>query len=94
MIAAMYIGRVVGLTRVAAGPYAVIFASLWQYHKEVPVTVRVRILGVALSDKIFLYLLSTQVSNLCWCILYLYLFFGGGNSCKNCSCSGHPSQHH
>jgi hypothetical protein len=49
------------VTRLAAGPHGLIFAALYQYYCNVPVTVRVKILGVGLSDKIFLYILSAQV---------------------------------
>ncbi|KAJ1531232.1 hypothetical protein HK405_001424, partial [Cladochytrium tenue] len=60
-LSALYIGRAAGLVRVASGPYGLIFAALYQYHRDVPVTVRVRILGVGLSDKVFLYILSAQL---------------------------------
>ncbi|KAJ3219431.1 hypothetical protein HDU67_001262 [Dinochytrium kinnereticum] len=49
-----------GFTRAAAGPYGLIFGALYQYHLDVPVTVRVKILGLGLSDKVFLYIISTQ----------------------------------
>ena len=49
------------LTRIAAGPYGFIFAALYQYYKQIPVTTRIRLLGVGFSDKVFLYILCCQV---------------------------------
>ncbi|KAI9362475.1 hypothetical protein DFJ73DRAFT_812526 [Zopfochytrium polystomum] len=60
-IPALWLGKGIGVSRIAAGPYGLVFAALWQYHRDVPVTVRVRILGFGLSDKVFLYILSAQL---------------------------------
>ncbi|KAI9333683.1 hypothetical protein BDR26DRAFT_1010028 [Obelidium mucronatum] len=45
----------------ASGPYGLIFGALTVYSTIVPVTVRVRILGIGISDKVVLYLLAAQL---------------------------------
>ncbi|KAJ3246029.1 hypothetical protein HDU78_008036 [Chytriomyces hyalinus] len=47
--------------RSASGPYGMLFATLLVYAYQVPVTVRIRILGFGISDKIVLYLLASQL---------------------------------
>ena len=43
------------------GPYGLIFALLWRYIVEIPAISKFTIFGASLSDKIFVYLLATQV---------------------------------
>ncbi|KAJ3084249.1 hypothetical protein HDU99_002433 [Rhizoclosmatium hyalinum] len=45
----------------AAGPYGPIFGALIVFSGLVPVTVRVRILGIGISDKVVLYILAGQL---------------------------------
>ncbi|KAJ3087485.1 hypothetical protein HK102_010990 [Quaeritorhiza haematococci] len=45
----------------ASGPYGFLFATLYQYYRNVPVVYKFRVLGVTVSDKVFLYLLSAQL---------------------------------
>ncbi|KAI8619942.1 hypothetical protein BC830DRAFT_1164955 [Chytriomyces sp. MP71] len=47
--------------RSAHGPYAPLFSALVVYAYHVPVTVRVRILGLGISDKLVLYFLAAQL---------------------------------
>ncbi|KAL7749478.1 hypothetical protein RI367_005032 [Sorochytrium milnesiophthora] len=50
-----------GWRMVPSGPYGVIFASLYMYQNEVPVTDRFRLLGIAFSQKSFVYLMAIQL---------------------------------
>ncbi|KAJ3076032.1 hypothetical protein HDU98_005981 [Podochytrium sp. JEL0797] len=45
----------------ASGPYGPIFGALVVYSGLVPVTVKVRILGIGISDKVVLYILAAQL---------------------------------
>jgi len=46
----------------APGPYGLIFATLVQYYREVPATFYVRVFGVPVSDKMFLYVIALQLA--------------------------------
>ncbi|CAO3646789.1 unnamed protein product [Cunninghamella blakesleeana] len=60
-IGALVTGIKFGLRYIPGGPYALIFAMLYQYHRLVPVLYRFRIFGVTFDNKSFLYLLSLQI---------------------------------
>ncbi|KAL1918049.1 uncharacterized protein VTP21DRAFT_3315 [Calcarisporiella thermophila] len=46
---------------IPAGPYGFIYAALYQYYKLIPETYRFRLFGVPLTDKIYLYVLASQL---------------------------------
>ncbi|KAI8812678.1 hypothetical protein BJ742DRAFT_793285 [Cladochytrium replicatum] len=48
------------------GPYGFVFAALYQYHKDIPVTYRMRTFGISWSDKAILYILSAQLLTASW----------------------------
>ncbi|KAF7722722.1 hypothetical protein EC973_002815 [Apophysomyces ossiformis] len=50
-----------GLRSIPGGPYALIFAMLYQYHRIVPITYRFRIFGITFNDKMFVYILALQI---------------------------------
>jgi hypothetical protein len=50
-----------GLVSVPSGPYAVLFAVLYQFMHVIPSTYRVSLLGLSLSDKSFVNLLCAQL---------------------------------
>ncbi|CAE6404828.1 unnamed protein product [Rhizoctonia solani] len=45
-----------GLNYIPAGPFAILFAILYQYERVVPAAYNFRILGIAMSNKTFTYL--------------------------------------
>ncbi|OZJ03513.1 hypothetical protein BZG36_03428 [Bifiguratus adelaidae] len=53
--------RGVGLRYIPAGPFAFIYALLYQYHRLIPVTYRFKFLGINLDDKMYLYLMAGQL---------------------------------
>ena len=61
-VAILVTGAAVGLNVLPAGPYGVIFASLYQYYTLIPITYEFKIFGVAFTDKVFMYILAAQVS--------------------------------
>ncbi|KAG0187667.1 hypothetical protein DFQ28_005979 [Apophysomyces sp. BC1034] len=54
-------GARLGLRSIPGGPYALIFAMLYQYHRIIPITYRFRIFGMTLNDKMFVYILALQI---------------------------------
>lgn len=42
--------------------YALMFSALYQYHRIIPVTYRFRIFGLVMTDKLFLYVLASQLA--------------------------------
>ncbi|PKA51195.1 hypothetical protein AXF42_Ash010635 [Apostasia shenzhenica] len=54
------------LSRLASGPYGLIFASFIPFYFDIPVTSRFRICGVSLSDKSFTYLAGLQLLFSSW----------------------------
>ncbi|KAI8362649.1 hypothetical protein BD560DRAFT_288681, partial [Blakeslea trispora] len=61
-IGTLVVGAQVGLKSIPSGPYAIIFSSLYQYHRIIPVTYRFRIFGIVMTDKLFLYVLAVQMA--------------------------------
>ncbi|CAO3607254.1 unnamed protein product [Mucor hiemalis] len=61
-LSALIFGVRVGLKRIPGGPYALIFAALYQYHRIIPVTYRLRVFGITMNDKLFLYVLAFQLA--------------------------------
>ncbi|RCI03030.1 hypothetical protein CU098_012446, partial [Rhizopus stolonifer] len=61
-VGALVLGAQIGLKSIPGGPYALIFSSLYQYHRIIPITYRFRIFGVVMSDKLFLYVLALQMA--------------------------------
>ncbi|RUS14981.1 hypothetical protein BC937DRAFT_93063 [Endogone sp. FLAS-F59071] len=55
-VGALVSGGPFGLKYIPAGPYSIMFAALYQYHRLVPVTYRFRVFGVTLSDKMYMLL--------------------------------------
>ncbi|ORY98816.1 hypothetical protein BCR43DRAFT_488219 [Syncephalastrum racemosum] len=45
----------------SSGPYALVFAMLYQYYRIVPVITRFPVMGISLSDKIYAYMLAGQL---------------------------------
>ncbi|KAI8061416.1 hypothetical protein BC940DRAFT_310274 [Gongronella butleri] len=60
-IGALVMGLKLGFRYIPGGPYALIFAMLYQYERMVPVVYRFRIFGIEFNNKSFLYLLSIHV---------------------------------
>ncbi|RCH94857.1 hypothetical protein CU097_008831 [Rhizopus azygosporus] len=56
----LIVGGRIGLKSIPSGPYAIIFAILYQYYRVIPVTYRFRIFGIVMTDKLFL----TDVANI------------------------------
>ncbi|CAO3687266.1 unnamed protein product [Umbelopsis ramanniana] len=50
-----------GLRSIPAGPFAILFAMLYQYHRIIPVTYKFKIFGVTLSDKMYIYVIATHM---------------------------------
>ncbi|KAI9020786.1 hypothetical protein CLU79DRAFT_755499 [Phycomyces nitens] len=61
-IGALVLGGSLGLKRIPGGPYALLFAMLYQYHRIVPVVYRVRVFGLSLNDKMAIYLLAIEMA--------------------------------
>jgi len=53
-----------GLNHIASGPSALVFSILYQYTRIVPSAYHFRIFGVPLSNKIFTYVIASQVSSI------------------------------
>ncbi|KAI8967879.1 hypothetical protein BDF20DRAFT_897590 [Mycotypha africana] len=51
-----------GLNRIRGGPYALIFAMLYQYYRIIPVTYKFRVFGIIMTDKIFLYIIAAHLA--------------------------------
>ncbi|ORX62085.1 hypothetical protein DM01DRAFT_1403798 [Hesseltinella vesiculosa] len=60
-IGALVTGLKLGFRYIPGGPYALVFAMLYQYERLIPVIYRFRVFGVEFNNKSFLYLLSSQV---------------------------------
>ncbi|KAI9306518.1 hypothetical protein BJ944DRAFT_263446 [Cunninghamella echinulata] len=60
-VGALVTGIKFGLRYIPGGPYALLFAMLYQYHRLVPVLYRFRIFGITFNNKSFLYMLSLQI---------------------------------
>ncbi|CEG80595.1 hypothetical protein RMATCC62417_14906 [Rhizopus microsporus] len=58
----LIVGGRIGLKSIPSGPYAIIFAILYQYYRVIPVTYRFRIFGIVMTDKLFLYVLAAQLA--------------------------------
>ncbi|KAF9324389.1 hypothetical protein BG006_000560 [Podila minutissima] len=54
-------GSALGLNVLPAGPYGIIFASLYQFYTLIPVMYEFKVFGIVFTDKIFMYLLGGQV---------------------------------
>ncbi|KAI8369886.1 hypothetical protein EDC96DRAFT_543050 [Choanephora cucurbitarum] len=61
-IGALVVGAQIGLKSIPSGPYAILFSSLYQYHRIIPITYRFRIFGIVMTDKLFLYILAIQMA--------------------------------
>ncbi|EGO27949.1 hypothetical protein SERLADRAFT_462266 [Serpula lacrymans var. lacrymans S7.9] len=53
----------IGLNHISPGPLSLIFAILYQYFRVVPSIYQFRIFSVPVSNKIFTYILASQVSS-------------------------------
>ncbi|KAI9190601.1 uncharacterized protein BJ171DRAFT_537028 [Polychytrium aggregatum] len=60
-VAVLASGHYFGLKYVSSGPYAIIFAALWQYHATVPATWKSQLLGMSFSDKYLPYMMAAQL---------------------------------
>jgi len=60
-LGALFAGQSYGFKYIPAGPYAIIFAGLYQYHKIVPTTTSFSIFGFNVTDKFILYCLGLQL---------------------------------
>ncbi|KAI8076884.1 uncharacterized protein BX664DRAFT_344168 [Halteromyces radiatus] len=60
-IGALVTGIKLGFRYVPGGPYALLFAMLYQYHRMVPGLYRFRIFNITFNNKIFLYMLCFQI---------------------------------
>lgn len=60
-IAVLVSGSALGLNILPAGPYGIIFASLYQFYVLIPVMYEFKVFGIAFTDKIFMYVLGGQV---------------------------------
>eukprot|EP00262_Sarcandra_glabra_P011065 TRINITY_DN26766_c0_g1_i1.p1 TRINITY_DN26766_c0_g1~~TRINITY_DN26766_c0_g1_i1.p1 ORF type:complete len:298 (+),score=21.42 TRINITY_DN26766_c0_g1_i1:85-978(+) len=54
------------LSRLASGPYGLIFSSFVPFYFDIPVSTRFRIFGVHFSDKSFIYLAGVQLLLASW----------------------------
>ncbi|KAG2174797.1 hypothetical protein INT43_005859 [Umbelopsis isabellina] len=50
-----------GLRSIPAGPFAILFAMLYQYHRIIPSTYKFKIFGATLSDKMYIYVIATHL---------------------------------
>ncbi|CAG8602215.1 11254_t:CDS:2 [Ambispora gerdemannii] len=60
-LGALWAGKSFGLNYIPGGPYAMIFAGLYQYQRVVPSTPLFTFLGVTISSKIIVYSLGLQL---------------------------------
>ncbi|KAG0213934.1 hypothetical protein BGX28_003112 [Mortierella sp. GBA30] len=60
-IAVLVTGTALGLNILPAGPYGVIFSALYQFYSLIPVMYEFKILGVAFTDKVYMYVLALQL---------------------------------
>ncbi|KAG0343956.1 hypothetical protein BG004_004871 [Podila humilis] len=60
-IAALVSGSPFGLNSLPAGPYGVVFASLYQFYVVLPSMYEFKLFGIAFTDKIFMYVLGAQL---------------------------------
>ncbi|ORZ11091.1 hypothetical protein BCR42DRAFT_421547 [Absidia repens] len=60
-IGALVTGIKLGFRYVPGGPYALLFAMLYQYHRMVPSLYRFQLFNITLNNKSFLYMLSFQI---------------------------------
>ncbi|KAG0012544.1 hypothetical protein BGZ81_001498 [Podila clonocystis] len=60
-IAVLVSGSALGLNILPAGPYGIIFASLYQFYTLIPVMYEFKVFGIAFTDKIFMYVLGGQL---------------------------------
>ncbi|CAO3589256.1 unnamed protein product [Absidia cylindrospora] len=60
-IGALVTGIKLGFRYVPGGPYALLFAMLYQYHRMVPSLYQFRLFNITLNNKSFLYMLSFQI---------------------------------
>jgi len=65
-IIVLIVGSKFGVSRISSGPYALIFASLLAYSRDIPTLYRFRILGFSFSDKSLIYLLGLQLLLSSW----------------------------
>ncbi|KAG2206105.1 hypothetical protein INT47_003754 [Mucor saturninus] len=61
-LGALAFGARIGLKSIPGGPFALLFAVLYQYHRLIPVTYRFRVFGITMNDKLFLYILAFQLA--------------------------------
>ncbi|KAL0080064.1 hypothetical protein J3Q64DRAFT_1752522 [Phycomyces blakesleeanus] len=61
-VGALVLGKALGLKRIPGGPYALLFAMLYQYHRIVPVVYRLRVFGLSLNNKMIIYLLAVEMA--------------------------------
>ncbi|KAI8086980.1 uncharacterized protein B0P05DRAFT_585203 [Gilbertella persicaria] len=57
----LFIGSPFGLKSIESGPYAILFSILYQFHKIVPATYQTSILGIQVTDKIYVYAAAIQL---------------------------------
>ncbi|CAG8499808.1 1281_t:CDS:2 [Ambispora leptoticha] len=60
-LGALWAGKYFGLNYIPGGPYAMIFAGLYQYQRVVPSTPLFTFLGVTISSKFIVYSLGLQL---------------------------------
>ncbi|KAL1936808.1 hypothetical protein VTP01DRAFT_942 [Rhizomucor pusillus] len=60
-IGALVSGAKFGFRRIVGGPFGLLFALLYQYHRVIPVTYRFRVFGFTFNDKTPLYVLALQL---------------------------------
>ncbi|KAI7905703.1 uncharacterized protein BX663DRAFT_549670 [Cokeromyces recurvatus] len=55
------VGSRIGFRSIASGPYAILFSILYQFHKMIPPSYQVKMLGTTMSDKTYTYFAATQL---------------------------------
>ncbi|KAI7865910.1 hypothetical protein BDF14DRAFT_1819181 [Spinellus fusiger] len=61
-ICALAVGAFWGWERIPGGPYALLFAMLYQYYVLIPVVYRFKVFGIVLSNKTPLYVLALELA--------------------------------
>ncbi|CAO3662286.1 unnamed protein product [Rhizopus stolonifer] len=65
-LSTLIVGKGIGLESIQGGPYALISSSLYQYYRIIPVTYRFRIFGFVMTDKLFMYVMASQLAFSNW----------------------------
>ncbi|KAI8881610.1 hypothetical protein K501DRAFT_252894 [Backusella circina FSU 941] len=61
-LGALVAGENAGIRYIPAGPYALLFSILYQYHRIIPSIYRFRVFGITMNDKLLLYVLALQMA--------------------------------